>query len=781
MEQTRTLIQKLHETLGKMEAALGSIREGIVWTDINGSIQWCNTAFDDLFSIPHITILGKPLFELMPLEIDNQPLKIREHPIGVLMNTVSCDARIYEFWRAGKLVHLEISGSRASIVEPGEMYILSIRDVTELTESQNALKNAKDTLEKRVSERTVMLHEIMNQYKSILAAAVDAIITIDEKGRIRSFNPSAENIFGYAEQDVIGRNVNIIIPSPLKEKHNGYIKKYLETCHKKIIGIGREVTGINKDGKTIELYLAVSEVRIKNQVLFTGILRDISLQKKAEKDLKQAKKEAESANQAKSAFLANMSHEIRTPLNAVLGFSELLSSMVTGSRQKSYLDSIQTSGKGLLTIINDILDLSKIEAGKLTLNYESINLRKLLKEIQQIFMPAIRKKEVVLRVWVVPGFPTGLLLDEIRLRQVLINLVGNALKFTHKGHVTIKAELKKTGKPHIEDLEIIVSDTGIGIPESHQAEIFKAFQQQEIHTAKLYGGTGLGLAITERLVKMMNGKIRLVSQEGRGSDFIVRLPDIEIVGENGKTAPESSGMDAAEVCFEPASILVVDDVVSNRELIKAILLETRIDVVEADSGKAALDSVRNSVPDLVLMDIRMPEMDGVEVLNRLKQDSKIDQIPVIAMTASLNFESTPKTDLTDFDGVLYKPVSVSEFMCELCRFLPYKVIKKAGDADNDFQIPDDGYKGIRDLPVLIRSLETKGLVEWEKFTGVLEMEALSVFAGYLKKIGTIHNALPLITYADRIIRAVDNFEVDFLDDLMGRFPELIESFKNNGV
>ena len=255
------VIHKLHETLGKMEMALGSIAEAIVWTDREGKIQWCNKSFDLLTDKPHITILGQSLDKILLLERNGLVVSGEDSPFGTLAQKRIFSASIFEYHTTNGPIYLEVSGNSAQIGVSEDIYIFTLRDVTDLTKSQGELKEAKELLEFRVEERTGQLLEISDRYKNILIEAVDAIITINQNGLIESFNPSAERIFGYSANEIVGKNITYIMPSPHKEMHDKYLDNYIQTGNKKIIGIGREVVGIHRNGKKIPLYLAVSEVK----------------------------------------------------------------------------------------------------------------------------------------------------------------------------------------------------------------------------------------------------------------------------------------------------------------------------------------------------------------------------------------------------------------------------------------------------------------------------------------------------------------------------------------
>ncbi|MCP5052620.1 MAG: response regulator, partial [bacterium] len=375
---------------------------------------------------------------------------------------------------------------------------------------------------------------------------------------------------------------------------------------------------------------------------------------------------AEKANQAKSEFLANMSHELRTPLNAVIGFSELLSSMDIDQKQKSYTRSIGTAGKSLLTLINDILDLSKIESGMMEIKYAPVNPRMIFDEIELIFHERVAGKGLSYITDIDDSLPDLLLLDETRLRQILLNLFGNAVKFTETG--TIKLTAKQgaiTGQTDEINLIISVEDTGIGIPEEEQALIFQPFKQQSGQSIRKYGGTGLGLSICRRLTEMMKGRISLESQPGKGSTFNIMLENVAVSSAGEAAAPEES-LNLESISFETGRILVVDDVESNRHLLQEMLTRVNLEVLTAGSGPEGLRMAGESLPDVIIMDIAMPVMDGFETTKALKNNPKTKDIPVLVLSASSTVEQKEKIMKSGFFcAYLAKPVNVTELVKEL--------------------------------------------------------------------------------------------------------------------
>ena len=364
-----------------------------------------------------------------------------------------------------------------------------------------------------IAEQAMRLNTIVN-------TAVDGIVTINSNGIIESFNTSATRIFGYESNEVIGKNVSILMPEPDKSLHDSYLQQHQQGGQPKIIGIGREVTGLRKDGRTFPMDLAVNEMQIGNRRMYTGIVRDITRRKIAEQGMLDAKNEAERANRAKSDFLAKMSHELRTPLNAILGFSQLLrlDSAIT-HEQMDNVDEIYKAGKHLLELINEILDLSRIESGKITLTLEETDLQYLFDECIHMIAPLEQQYGVTILPFTVLG-PADLLVyaDATRLKQVVINLLSNAIKYNYRGG-QVKLEYHLMENHHV---RFCIIDTGCGIPPHLQQDIFTPFTR--FHNDNIgVEGTGIGLSISKQLIELMHGNIGVTSEPGKGSTFWFEL------------------------------------------------------------------------------------------------------------------------------------------------------------------------------------------------------------------------------------------------------------------
>lgn len=417
----------------------------------------------------------------------------------------------------------------------------------------------------------------------------------------------------------------------------------------------------------------------KSQKALTFLLEDLN---ESREELIEAKKMAESANKSKSVFLAKMSHDIRTPINAILGFTQLLSSQVKNDLHKNYLQPILISGKALLSLIDDILDLSKIEVGKLELNNSLCDLKTLFKEIYELFLIETGKKGLSFSVDIGPDVPNSIYIDEGRMRQILINLLSNAVKFTDKGYIklslsTANKRVEPTAVKNTEgkvNLVMKVEDSGIGISEGFKDSIFESFTQANLIESK--GGTGLGLAITSNLVSLMNGEIDVESEEGRGSTFTITLFDRPFSSreEPKEILPEEVSIEDIE--FEPAQIMVLDDNYINRKILEEVLKGLSLKVIEAENGKDALAKMSPDKPDLILADLQMPVMDGFEFITELKKDKGLSNIPVIACTALAMKEEKERIARHKFDGMLIKPIQLEDVYKELMKYLPFRKKQK---------------------------------------------------------------------------------------------------------
>ena len=488
-------------------------------------------------------------------------------------------------------------------------------------------------------------------------------------------------------------------------------------------------------------------------------------------ELIKAKEIAENVAKQKSEFLANMSHEIRTPMNSVIGFTEILDKEIKNPVHKEYLSSIKKGGNALLRIINDILDLSKIEAGKLDIKNESLNPTNIFLEIESIFHSKIISKNISFIVDIDKTIPKYIIIDGVRIRQILFNLIGNAIKFTEKGHIKLKVEnvYKDNIKSKV-DLIFSVEDSGIGIDEKNLNNIFNAFEQQNNQDVAKYGGTGLGLAICTKLVHMMNGEITVKSEKNKGSIFTVVLKDIPVSSMEDEIV--SHKLLASNIEFEKARILVVDDIEENRKLVLASLKDFDIDLIMAQNGQEALDKLKNVNVDLILMDLRMPVMNGYEAASIIKNDEKLKKIPLIALTASVMGKDLEKVSKYGFDGYLRKPVILDDLIEELGKYLKYNFINEETFLNNDSKIMDLGK-----LKFVINELGNCYKEEWIKIKDGGDFSLIEEFANKLNKLSIDQDIYVLKDYSDELIKNINSFDIEKVDYLMNTYLELIENLK----
>jgi PAS domain S-box-containing protein len=653
----------------------------------------------------------------------------------------------------------------------------------ELENSRLQLQEINERLQNEISARLateVSLSESLGTFFTILHSSPFAIVLIMfPEGNVIESNSNFFKMFGLEKSDVpsdaliqnlpIWKNSSDFSIIQYKIGEKSHIREYELVMQKKN---SEEVNAVIT-AKTIDLY---------GKKCLVTIFQDVTEKKKEAELLRKTKEAADEASRLKGEFLANMSHEIRTPMNSILGFSELLLTRIKDETNREYVKTILTSGRNLLTLLNDILDLSKIEAGKLELQYNPANFKDLLKDVKQIFIIKANEKKLELDYNLDPAVPDYLIIDDTRLRQILLNLVGNAIKFTKNGFVHINAYTRKISEKSL-DLIIEVIDTGIGIPKEQMNVIFEAFRQQDGQSQKVYGGTGLGLTITRRLVEMMNGYITLESEVNKGSTFRIFLPDIKIPDKTDiEIRDDIVPLETFDVEFQGSTVLIVDDTDVNRQLIIEILKNHNLKLIQANNGKYAVEFANQYKPAIVFMDIKMPVMDGYEATRIIKENPDTNAIPVIALTASTMKSDEDKIQQIGFNGFIRKPLERKDLFDALLKYLPHKKSNEQILPDASSNIAENNNKSDNAIEFeeqnlneeLIERITGELLETCNKLKKSMMIGAIRKFAVEIKTIGEEHRINSLKNYGEQLCGFTDRLALDKIINSLDEYSQIAE-------
>ena len=643
ISEKKKTMEELHKNTALITSLLDSIPDLIFFKDIDGIYLGCNPEFAKFVGKKREEIIGKTDYDLFSKELADF---FREHDNKMIQQL---NARRNEEWVTypdGKKILLDTLKTPYLGPEGELIGILGIsRDITERKLAEDAIK---------MSEA---------KWKSYIQMAPYAIFITDLQGNYLEVNPAASESTGYTQTEFLSMNITNLVSA---EKREQEIFRF-----QKLISEGKleaELELITKQGET--KFFLLSAILIEGGKVL-GVTIDITDMKKVERELIESKRLADTANRAKSEFLANMSHEIRTPLNGVIGFSELLAQTTLDETQNNFISNIISSGKSLLGVISDILDLSKIESGKLELDNTESNLVELMEEAVNIIKLQANEKNLELIVDIPFDIPTVVKTDAIRLKQIFINLLNNAVKFTEKGKVEFKIVFEDLGEKK-GAYTFSVIDTGIGIKPEQMAKLFKAFTQADSSTTRKYGGTGLGLRISHLLVEKMGGQIEVRSEIGKGSTFQFTL-EIDFIPKPIKNQSSNIGHESKELSFVEYSILIAEDVEVNLLLIKALLKMyfPNAKIYEAENGTEAIEAVEKHDFDLILMDIQMPGLDGNDATKRIREmeKTKAKRVPILALTAEAFKEEKEKALASGMDGFLTKPLDKNKLLSILNHFL----------------------------------------------------------------------------------------------------------------
>ena len=633
-KENNLTIEKLLAEKEKLELTLCSIGDGVITTDIDGRILTMNKSGEIITEWPSESVVNKPLFEILKVVDRDTKIPLKD------------------------LLSLAIEKGQALGLKKNTVLITKNNNIKYVSASISPIKMPKGIIGVVIVFRDItrirQAEENLSRYRILSDKANDIIIFTDIDGNITEANNAASVLYGYKKDEIIGKSIfELINPDrqlPIKIQLGGESNE----------GIFYEAIAKKKDGTNFFVEASMQSTLIGSEKVLLSIQRDITERKKTRRELEEARERAEAANYAKSEFLANMSHEIRTPLNGMLGMIDLTLLTDLNKEQKENLSTAKTCASNLLNLINDILDFSKIEAKKLTLENINFDISEFIKQIIKPHSIKAEEKGLNFNYRIDDRIPEILNGDSNRLKQVIDNLLDNAIKFTSRGEINLEVKLNYNSKEAIK-LEFSVSDTGIGIDTKDKDKIFGTFNQADSSITRKYGGTGLGLAISKHLVEMMDGNIGIESEKGKGSVFSFTVKLYPAKEESYDIAIKSEAISASE---DSLKVLVAEDDMINQIVIKRMLLEAGHIVEVVNNGEEVLESVAKKDFDIILMDIQMPKMDGVEAARKVRRREKGTgkYTPIVALTAYALEGDKEKYISLGMDEYISKPIRINNLL-----------------------------------------------------------------------------------------------------------------------
>jgi PAS domain S-box-containing protein len=624
--------QEMRDAEERMRSVVNHVIDGIITINGHGIVATFNPAAERMFGYKGSEVIGQNVKMLMPEPYHG------EH-----------DGYIGNYLRTGlaKIIGIgrEVVGRRKDgAVFPMELAISEYR----LTTSRYFTGIVRDITERKRAEEE--LRDAAERMRSVVNHVVDGIITIDERGSVESYNPAAERIFGYAPSEVLGKNVKMLMPEPYHSEHDAYIGNYVRTGRARIIGTGREVVGKRKDDTTFPMELAVSEFHIGRRRFFTGIVRDITERRRLQDEVQRRLHDLAEADRQKNEFLAMLSHELRNPLAPISNALHLLKMQPSASDLTGVHGMMERQLQHLVRLVDDLLDVSRIVRGKIELRKSDIDLRDVAQRAAETAKPVLDANGHVLEVSL-PERPICVVGDLVRLAQVLANLLTNAAKYTRTPS-RIDLSVGREGNEAV----VSVRDPGEGIPRELLPRIFDLFVQgHHPALARTQGGLGIGLTLVKRLVEMHDGNVSAQSGGvGQGSEVLIRLPALP---DSGSVEDVRRAQQSAEVHRGPRRrVLVVDDNVDAADSIAKILKVYGHHVRCEHDGPTALATAREYRPEVIVLDIGLPGMDGYQVAQKLRSMQDLPQIRIVAVTGYGQDEDRIRSREAGFDEHLTKPV-----------------------------------------------------------------------------------------------------------------------------